>query len=230
MGSYQELATAHQGLRSGPSSPSGHGNKYGGVPYAFPADVPPEFTSWISKAVHCQARYDSYPVLREIDEVLNKMDSAQLQARIRQVRAANVAMVKAHWNSIIAAEKEAYRADEALSIPDRSFFSNKGKHPPHRKGWEDWDGQKTREDGLAKMFHGMSIKADEPHEWDTLRVDTSSSSEAATDRNSSPTPAPSKGRASMKAPSGTASRPQKQGSGSGSGGGGGYRTRAAAAK
>lgn len=238
MGSYQDLATAHQALRSGPSSPSGHGNKYGGVPYAFPADLPPDFKSWISKAVHCQARYDSFPVLREIDEVLNNMNSAQLQERIQQVRAANIKMVKSNWTSIVEAEKKAYRGDPALRIPDRSFFSNKGKHPVHQQGWEHWDGQKTREDGLTKMFHGMSIKADEPHEWDALRVDTSSSSEGATSKLSSPTPGPSKGKSYAKAltgsPTNTSSR-RAAGNASGAGstgntGGGGYRTRSTVAK
>jgi hypothetical protein len=62
------------------------------------------------------------------------MNSAQLQERIQQVRAANIRMVKSNWTSIVEAEKKAYRGDPALRIPDRSFFSNKGKHPAHQKG------------------------------------------------------------------------------------------------
>jgi hypothetical protein len=48
------------------------------------------------------------------------------------------------------------------------------------------------------MFHRMSIKADEPHEWDALRVNTSSSSKGATSKLSSPTPSPSKGKSYAK--------------------------------
>jgi hypothetical protein len=88
------------------------------------------------------------------------------------------------------------------------------------------------------MFHGMSIKADEPHEWDALRVNTSSSSEGATSKLSSPTPGPSKGKSYAKvltgSPTDTSSKRAAGGASSAGStsntGGGGYRTRSAVAK
>lgn len=194
MGSYQELAAAHQALRAGPSSPSGHANKFGGVPYAFPGDITPEFSSWIAKAVHCQARYDSYPVLQEIDSILNTMDSKQLQEKIQEVRAANVAMVKKHWLLVQEAEKKAYRADTGLNIPSRSFFANQGRHPAHVAGWEHWDGQQTRGGAIAKMFSSMNIEAEDATAWDAVQLETSSSS-SSSGMPPSPTPGPSRSSA-----------------------------------
>ena len=66
------------------------------MPYAFPGDVALEFTSWISKAVHCQAQYNSYPVLKEINNVCTVLNTAQLKAKIQEVHIANTAMVKKH--------------------------------------------------------------------------------------------------------------------------------------
>ena len=88
------------------------------------------------------------------------------------------------------------------------------------------------------MFHRMSIKADKPHEWDALRVDTSSSSEGATSKLSSPTPGLSKGKPYAKALTGSLTntssrRAARNASGAGSTGntgGGGYQTRSTVAK
>lgn len=216
MGSYRDLAAAHQALRAGPTSPSGHRNMFGGVPYAFPADIVPEFTSWISKAVHCQARYDSYPVIAEMDELLNRMSTDELLERIKKVRADNVAMVKRHWKLVQEAEQRAYKEDMSLGIPNRSFFSNRGKHPAHNKGWEKWDGQQTREGALSRMFEGINIKSGNLEDWDVAQVDTSSSDDSG--NRVPPTPSKGKGRAT--------------GSGQGATSGGGskrYETRAASA-
>ncbi|KAF1937909.1 hypothetical protein EJ02DRAFT_355705, partial [Clathrospora elynae] len=66
MGSYAEIATAHQQLTAAPTSPSGHPNQYGGIKWAFPADVNPVYSSSISRAVNCQLRWDSPLVQAEL--------------------------------------------------------------------------------------------------------------------------------------------------------------------
>ncbi|KAH8708426.1 hypothetical protein GQ44DRAFT_691123, partial [Phaeosphaeriaceae sp. PMI808] len=66
MGSYQELMAANAALLPGPRTPSGHPNRYGGVNWPFPADLPYDSSSWISKAIMGLVRWDSPLVQQEL--------------------------------------------------------------------------------------------------------------------------------------------------------------------
>ena len=88
------------------------------------------------------------------------------------------------------------------------------------------------------MFYRMSIKADKLHEWDTLYVNTSSSSEGATSKLLSPTPRLLKGKLYAKALIGSltntslrrAARNASSASSTGNTGGRGYQTWSTVAK
>jgi hypothetical protein len=71
MGTYAELAEAHHNLTAGPYSPSGWPNKYGGIDNPFPGAVPPVFTSYISKAIHCQVKWNAPSVIFELAELFS---------------------------------------------------------------------------------------------------------------------------------------------------------------
>ncbi|KAH8708430.1 hypothetical protein GQ44DRAFT_593944, partial [Phaeosphaeriaceae sp. PMI808] len=66
MGSYQGLMMANTTLTAGPRTPSGHPNRYGGVGWPFPADLPYDSSSWISKATVGLVRWDSPLVQKKL--------------------------------------------------------------------------------------------------------------------------------------------------------------------
>lgn len=162
MGSYQEIALAHQSLTAAPLTPSGHPNKYGGIKWAFPADVSPEFSSAISKAIHCQLRWDNPAVLAEMEKNLTgSVNSGDLWKWIKEHRANTVAMVKKHWAIAKTMERRAFCEDLAADTPDRSFFSNKGVNPRGGGEWWKYDGQIEQKTAIARWKEEEGTSAEE---------------------------------------------------------------------
>ncbi|KAH7069660.1 hypothetical protein BKA63DRAFT_421478, partial [Paraphoma chrysanthemicola] len=67
MGTYRQIAEAHQTLTAAPCTPSGYPNKYGGITWPMPGMTIHRFSSAISRAIHCQERWDSPTVIEEIE-------------------------------------------------------------------------------------------------------------------------------------------------------------------
>ncbi|OAK93360.1 hypothetical protein IQ06DRAFT_178379, partial [Phaeosphaeriaceae sp. SRC1lsM3a] len=108
MGSYQEIAAAHQNLTAAPRTPSGHANMYGGIKWAFPGDVQPIYSSAISRAVNCQLPWNSPLVQHELDTYLVRPNPAKLRQWITDTRLDTTRMVKRHWEITKAMEKAAF--------------------------------------------------------------------------------------------------------------------------
>jgi hypothetical protein len=161
MGSYADIATAHQQLTAAPTSPSGHPNRYGGVNWAFPADVNPVFSSPISRAVNCQLRWDSPLVQEELVNLFGRMDYEHIEGWIKRTREATTKMVKAHWKIAKRQEERAFGADTERGIPSRSFFENKGRNPPQTAEWWVYDGQVTQATAMDRLRDQISVTQEE---------------------------------------------------------------------
>ena len=70
-GTFEDLAKAHRDLIGGPRTPSGLGNKYGDIPYAFPATVPLMGLGYISDALVGRVKHDHATVKAEKELFLN---------------------------------------------------------------------------------------------------------------------------------------------------------------
>jgi hypothetical protein len=113
---------------------------YGGVKWAFPGDINPTYTLPIVRAVNCQLRWDSPLMINELRELFSDLDYRRIMSWIRKTRAATAEMVKVNWEIMKQMERDAYGPDEEHGVPDRSFFSNKGKHPARGAEWWEYDG------------------------------------------------------------------------------------------
>jgi hypothetical protein len=161
MGSYDEIAMSHHKLTAAPKTPSGHANMYGGVKWAFPGDVNPVYTSPIVRAVNCQLRWNSPSVLNELRELFAEPNYDEIMDWIDETRAATVKMIKANWKITKQMERDAYGPDQKLGIPDRSFFSNRGKHPARGAEWWEYDGQVEMTTALDQLRQELSMSQEE---------------------------------------------------------------------
>jgi hypothetical protein len=161
MGSYAEIALAHQQLTAAPKSPSGHANKYGGVKWAFPGDVNPTYKSAIARAINCQLRWNSPLVLKELRQYFAKLDKEEIWHWIWTVREETKKMVKENWELTKEMERAAYGPDDEAGVPDRSFFSNAGKHPERASNWWEYDGQVEMTTALEELRRSMAESREE---------------------------------------------------------------------
>ena len=157
MGTYAEIQAAYQSLCAAPKTPSGHPNKYGGVRWPFPGDVTPIYTSPISMAINCQARWDSPLVLNELRDLLTgDISRDKITNYIHTTRVENWKMLTRHWEICKQAERRAFGPDTAAGIPDRSFFSNHGKQPQRGQEWHKYDGQIEQRTALSRLWEELS--------------------------------------------------------------------------
>ena len=64
-GTWSDLAVAHRDMVAARLSPSGLANRYGAIPFAFPAAIELEGLSALSDALVCRRRHDKYAVVSE---------------------------------------------------------------------------------------------------------------------------------------------------------------------
>lgn len=64
-GTWEDLSKAHRDLTAGPATPSGLANRYGPIPYAFPAAVPVMGISAVSDALVGRRRWSDPLVIME---------------------------------------------------------------------------------------------------------------------------------------------------------------------
>jgi hypothetical protein len=161
MGSYAEIAMAHQQLTAAPRTPSGHSNMYGGVKWAFPGDVNPVYSSQISRAVNCQLRWDSPLVIQELKDLFAEPDKDRILKWVRETREKTTEMVKSNWELTKNMETSAYGADNLVGIPDRSFISNRGVHPSRTENWWEYDGQVEQDTALTRLRQEFAMSKEE---------------------------------------------------------------------
>lgn len=159
MGTYDEISKAHRDLTAPPASPSGHRNKYGGIKWAFPADVHIDFSSWIQKAILAQVSWDNPLVRKEIHDLLSKDEDGILE-HIRKEREYVVEEIKTLWPVVKELEKAAFAKSADGKYPDVSFFTNKGK-PPAREGqWHVWDHDYSTGDAVGRLIDEIDMEPD----------------------------------------------------------------------
>ncbi|KAJ6284241.1 hypothetical protein J3E71DRAFT_171917 [Bipolaris maydis] len=162
LGTYEEICKAHRELLAAPRSPSGYPNKYGGTDQPFPADVRIDLQSYIQRALVGQVHWGDPMVRREMHIVFGNGDEESINKFIarQQVHVANE--IKRLFPIVEMLERDAFRAVLEEGIPDRSFFSNQGIHPPHGDcGWSTCDKEGVQEEALRMMQQDSDTKPDE---------------------------------------------------------------------
>jgi hypothetical protein len=158
MGTYADIAKAHHTLTAAPKTPSGHPNMYGGTNWAFPGDVAPTFASAISRAIHCQSRWDDPAVILECNRVLGSdMTADRFWKWLAGVREEHAAMAMRNWDLCQEIEKEAYGSDPGTGAPDRHWKSGFVGDSDHAAYETDYNPQ----DVLDRFF---MLAAQDPEE------------------------------------------------------------------
>lgn len=112
-GTWSELSEAHRDLQSPKATPSGLANRYGAIPYRFPAAVEIAGLGAISDALVCRRRWDS-PMVKKERDVLLGSDRAQAHSHIEQWRARAAEVAAEAFEAVVAAEK--------LAFGEKSYF------------------------------------------------------------------------------------------------------------
>jgi hypothetical protein len=162
MGTYEEICEAHRNLTSMRRTPSGHPNKYGGINWAFPADVHLDYQSWIQKALVGQVNWDNRLVQKEI-EYLMSTDQNGVHKFINKHRNLIVAQIKDLWKLQQTLERQAFAADSSTGAPCRSYFDTNGVPPPRTGEWWKWDSDFTQGDALTHLEDEISLEPDEQY-------------------------------------------------------------------
>ena len=112
-GTWEMLSAAHRDLVAPQATPSGLGNRYGPIPYKFPAAVEVVGLGALSDALVCRRRWDSGLVLRDRDIMLSG-DWEAATAYVRECRQrAEAAAVEAF---------EVLVRDEKRLFGEKSYF------------------------------------------------------------------------------------------------------------
>jgi hypothetical protein len=112
-GSWTDLAQAHRDLTSPTATPSGLANRYGAIPYRFPAAVELTGLGALSDALVGRRRWDSPQVLAERDVMLGP-DRQAAQRYVNEWRVRATRQLLEAFRAVVAAEKAAFGG--------RSFF------------------------------------------------------------------------------------------------------------
>lgn len=104
---WEELAAAHRDLTPGPSSPSGHTNRYSTIPYAFPAAVSLPSLGPVSDVLVGMKKWDFPDVICELD-LLWTAPKDEVVKSIAEYRAKALAAWKLQWQIVKKAERAAY--------------------------------------------------------------------------------------------------------------------------
>lgn len=118
-GSWSDLATAHRDLTAPIATPSGLANRYGAIPYRFPAAVELAGLGALSDALVCRRRWDSPQVLGERDTMLG-VDRAAAGAFVKSWRARATEEVTKAFNAVMDAERRAFGDRSYFYLKDRS--------------------------------------------------------------------------------------------------------------
>lgn len=109
-GTWSELSSAHRDMVSPVATPSGLANRYGAIPYRFPASVEIGGLGALSDALVCRRRWDSLAVIKDRDLLLGG-DTERVSAYIAQ------------WRK--RAEQTALEAFEVVKEEERRVFGEK---------------------------------------------------------------------------------------------------------
>jgi hypothetical protein len=150
-GTWSELSVAHRDMVAAPLSPSGLANRYGAIPFAFPAAVELGGLGALSDALVCRQRHDKYAVVSE-KRLLLTGAKADVDAYLDRWRKAAVNRVCEAFELVKEAEMEKFG--------EKSYFYRKANGLPPADADDDPDLDPV-DDTRA---HGFEEEEDEDEE------------------------------------------------------------------
>ena len=105
--SWGDLCVAHTAQTSPKLKPSGHPNRYGGIPYKFPAGVRLCLASPVSQALTCQRSWWDPDVAAQA-KILLGPDRIQAQRIVSEGRLMTLQAFKAAYRTQVMAEKASF--------------------------------------------------------------------------------------------------------------------------
>jgi hypothetical protein len=113
-GTWDDLAKAHRELTSAPRTPSGLANRYGDIPYAFPAAVPLTGLGALSDSLVCRYK-PSNPLVMHVKKLLVDGSKTVRDGYLTEWRQTATKAVVEAFEVVKALEKDVFK--------DKSYFS-----------------------------------------------------------------------------------------------------------
>ncbi|KAL9631113.1 MAG: hypothetical protein Q9204_004386 [Flavoplaca sp. TL-2023a] len=129
-GTRSQLAAAHRDMTAPPSSPSGHPNKYGSIPFRFPAAVELFNVSPIADALVGRRLWDSPAVIAERNILLGPDHTARNQL-IQEIRTTALNQARSNLQVVQQMERQAFGKKSYWSCRDagRQWVSDDDEDP-----------------------------------------------------------------------------------------------------
>ena len=144
-GTWSELSVAHRDMVAACRSPSGLANRYGAIPFAFPAAMELEGLGALSDALVCRRRHDRYPVVSE-KRLLLTGAKADVDSYLDSWRKGAVNRVCEAFELVKEAEMEKFG--------EKSYFYRKANGLPPADADDDPD---AIDDDLAHGFEEEEV-------------------------------------------------------------------------
>lgn len=112
-GTWSDLSAAHRDMVVAHLSPSGRANRYGAIPFAFPAAIELEGLGALSDALVCRRRHDKYTVVSE-KKLLLTGAKADVDPYLKEWRKLAVTRVCEAFELVKKAEMEKVRREVLL--------------------------------------------------------------------------------------------------------------------
>jgi hypothetical protein len=163
-GTWSDLSVAHRDMVAARLSPSGLPNRYGAIPFAFPASVQLEGLGALSGALVCRQRHDNYAVVSE-KKLLLTGTRAEMDSYLEKWRKTAVNRVCSAFALVKEAEMESfgeksyfYRKMNGLSPADSDDDPDPVGDDVHGHGFEE---PEEEEDVGALEEEAMEVDTDE---------------------------------------------------------------------
>jgi hypothetical protein len=164
-GTWDDLAKAHRELTSAPRTPSGLANRYGDIPYAFPAAVPLTGLGALSDSLVCRYKPNN-PLVMHVKKKLisgSKKDRDDYLSEWR--KNATKAVVEA-FEVVKALEKDAFKDKSYFKMLEQNGEAVQADDMPEGKDNYHFDPHGVR-DGEAKEMAKADGSSDESGSGDS---------------------------------------------------------------
>jgi hypothetical protein len=149
-GTWDDLAKAHRELTSAPRTPSGLANRYGDIPYAFPAAVPLSGLGALSDSLVCRYKPNN-PLVMHVKKMLVDGSKATRDGYLADWRKAATKAVVEAFEVVKALEKDAFKDKSYFKMIEQNGEAAQADAMPEGEGSYQFDPHGAR-DGEAKQM------------------------------------------------------------------------------
>jgi hypothetical protein len=149
-GTWDDLAKAHRELTSASRTPSGLANRYGDIPYAFPAAVPLTGLGALSDSLVCRYKPNN-PLVMHVKKKLVDGSKKERDEYLAEWRMAATKAVVEAFGIVKALEKDAFKDKSYFMMIEQNGEAAQADSLPEGEGNYHFDPHGVRDDKAKDM-------------------------------------------------------------------------------